>query len=86
MATAYPWFSVGWSLLVTALWLLWVGALVFAVVDMVRRYRRRQLHLGVMVLLLVVLIGLPFIGLAVYFAVWLFVFHGADRTGRPEPS
>ncbi len=48
------------------LWLIWLAVLALLAVDMMRRYRRRELTGGMFAVWVVVVILLPFLGVAIY--------------------
>jgi hypothetical protein len=51
---------------VTFLWLIWLAVLALLAVDMMLRYRRRDLTGGMFAVWVVVVILLPFLGVAAY--------------------
>jgi hypothetical protein len=51
---------------VTFLWLIWLAVLALLAVDMMLRYRRRDLTGGMFAVWVVVVILLPFVGVAIY--------------------
>ena len=48
------------------LWLIWLAVLVALAADMILRYRRRELSGGKFALWVVLVIALPFVGVAAY--------------------
>ena len=77
MVAAYPVGSVVWTVAVIIAWLFWIVGLVFAVRDVFRRFWRRGKKWSrvIIVLVVLVLLGFPLVGVAIYMLFWWLVLR-----------